>query len=477
MALKATPNQIYAMMITERITSVLSLLGILFILSTFLLGRGFDKPINRLFFFASFSNLGMNIAALIAEDGVSAGQNSSLCQFQAFAIQWFLGVDTLWALCMGFNVYLALFRGWTTERMRRQEWKYFLGCYGCSFIPALVYLFVNTKRRGKVYGPALLWCWIVAPEWDFLRIATLYGIVWVALIFAWIIYVMAFNKVWNNRHQLQGLFNPFNENPFQGIVTTEVDVTTYARRDSSLDRTTTTADTTVLPGIIHPNKTDDFSPYSVNIEVGRSPHPDLRSYSRNGPDPQPPSLLRLPTLTRTHALQSAHPESWLYARAAFLFFCALLISWVPSSANRLYALVHPDAYIFGLNYTESLVLPLQGFWNAIVYIITSQTACRNLWRAIIQQPSRNGAVGPLKHTKSGGSTEIVPIKLDTIKNTTTATTMGKADNTKKPDRSNFPALGSMKSKGGDSRLERFASRRTSQRLESDESSFASLGRG
>ena len=33
----------------------------------------------------------------------------------------FLGVDTLWALCMGFNVYLALFRGWTSERMRRQE--------------------------------------------------------------------------------------------------------------------------------------------------------------------------------------------------------------------------------------------------------------------------------------------------------------------------------------------------------------------
>ena len=58
------------------------------------------------------------------------------------------------------------------------------------------------------------------------------------------------------------------------------------------------------------------------------------------------------------ALHSAHPESWLYARAAFLFFCALLISWVPSSANRLYALVHPDVYIFGLNYTESLVLPL-----------------------------------------------------------------------------------------------------------------------
>ena len=100
-----------------------------------------------------------------------------------------------------------------------------------------------------------------------------------------------------------------------------------------------------------------------------------------------------------------------------------------------------------------------------------------------QQPSsQNGAVTPLKHTNAGASSEIVPIKLDNIKDTTTTTTTttipGKTSTAaKKPDRPTFPALGGMKSKGGDSRLERFASRRTSQRLESDESSFASAGRG
>ena len=90
MAVKATPGQINAMSVTERVASIFSLLGILFILSTFLLGRGFDKPINRLIFFASWSNLGMNIAALIAEDGPAAGQSSSLCQFQGFAIQMYV---------------------------------------------------------------------------------------------------------------------------------------------------------------------------------------------------------------------------------------------------------------------------------------------------------------------------------------------------------------------------------------------------
>lgn len=85
--LNFSPSQINVMHVTERVTSIFSLLGIFFILSTFLLGHGFDKPINRLIFFASWSNLGMNIAALIAEDGPRAGQNSSLCQFQAWAIQ------------------------------------------------------------------------------------------------------------------------------------------------------------------------------------------------------------------------------------------------------------------------------------------------------------------------------------------------------------------------------------------------------
>ena len=77
--------------------------------------------------------------------------------------------------------------------MRAQEWKYFVACYGCSFVPALAYLFVNTKKRGRIYGGALvstvkfgistslmesqLWCW-VDSSWDFLRVATLYGIVW-----------------------------------------------------------------------------------------------------------------------------------------------------------------------------------------------------------------------------------------------------------------------------------------------------------
>ena len=87
MGLKLSDRQRDMMEITERVASIISLISIFFIFATFLLAKGFDKPINRLIFFASFSNLGMCVATLIAEDGPRHGAQSILCQFQACVIQ------------------------------------------------------------------------------------------------------------------------------------------------------------------------------------------------------------------------------------------------------------------------------------------------------------------------------------------------------------------------------------------------------
>ena len=64
---------------------------------------------------------------------------------------------------------------------------------------------------------------------------------------------------------------------------------------------------------------NNFDPYSVNVEVGEQ---ERRPSTR----PEPFNVVR--TWTRNAALQETNPEAWLYARVAFLFFCALLISWV-----------------------------------------------------------------------------------------------------------------------------------------------------
>jgi len=82
-------SQMHAVEITEKVCSVLSLLGTAFIITTFLSDKSFHKPINRLVFYAAWGNILSNVATLISTAGIRLGPNSSLCQFQAFLIQWY----------------------------------------------------------------------------------------------------------------------------------------------------------------------------------------------------------------------------------------------------------------------------------------------------------------------------------------------------------------------------------------------------
>ena len=82
---------------------------------------------------------------------------------------------------------------------------------------------------------------------------------------------------------------------------------------------------------------------------------------------------------------------------------------VPSSINRVYAIAHPRPTNFGLNYASSLVFPLQGFWNTIVYVITSQTACKRLWAHLRGQP-----LPPAEHEIVSAAEGKKDVRLDRI---------------------------------------------------------------
>lgn len=77
-----------ALSIVERVGSVLSLLGCLFIIVTFLSSKAFHKPINRLVFYASFGNGITNIGTLMAREYVGTPEAAG-CQAQAFLIQMY----------------------------------------------------------------------------------------------------------------------------------------------------------------------------------------------------------------------------------------------------------------------------------------------------------------------------------------------------------------------------------------------------
>ena len=65
--------------------------------------------------------------------------------------------DSLWSFCMALNVYLTFYKRYTTMQLKSLEWKYFLGCYGIPLIPSVTLLCVNSKDRGKIYGPAIVY--------------------------------------------------------------------------------------------------------------------------------------------------------------------------------------------------------------------------------------------------------------------------------------------------------------------------------
>lgn len=53
------------------------------------------------------------------------------------------------------------------------------------------------------------------------------------------------------------------------------------------------------------------------------------------------------------------------------------------SVNRLYQFVHKDQPSFGLNIVSAIVLPLQGAWNAIIYIVTTRSECKQAYGIIV----------------------------------------------------------------------------------------------
>ena len=97
------------------------------------------------------------------------------------------------------------------------------------------------------------------------------------------------------------------------------------------------------------------------------------------PTPLPKSQTRIPVSQRRRNYE-LNNAAWSYTKCALLFFTAMLVTWIPSSANRVYSVVHSDRTSTPLEFMSALVLPLQGFWNAVIYVTTSWRACKNLFQ-------------------------------------------------------------------------------------------------
>lgn len=314
--------------------------------------------------------------------------------------------DAFWSLAMAVNVYLTFYYKFDAQKLRKMEIPYLLCCYGLPFIIAFVFVFIKDPVKNKIYGDATLWCW-VRQTWDIWRIITFYGPVWYVLLgeyrmtaqltasraticITFFIYIRAGREIYHNHKKLQGLNytshgepEPLPLNPFS-TKTTEVSVT------SEVVTKTTTQETIDLGPLGAAQRRSSVignpSAYSVSI----SALPPVPNEAPTAPPAMTTTMMppttpvtpghagAAPPRSRRKAAYEANSAAWQYTKCAILFFTAILVTWLPSTANRVYSVVHSNEISLPLEYMSALVLPLQGFWNVIIYIVTSWGPCKDL---------------------------------------------------------------------------------------------------
>jgi hypothetical protein len=70
------------------------------------------------------------------------------------------------------------------------------------------------------------------------------------------------------------------------------------------------------------------------------------------------------------------PIKRAYLRTSLLFALSVLVTWIPSSLNRIHSWLDGGSP-FEYHVSTAAVLPLQGLWNAVIFFITSWSALSN----------------------------------------------------------------------------------------------------
>ncbi|KAJ5094908.1 hypothetical protein N7532_007199 [Penicillium argentinense] len=364
-----TSEQFQAISIAERVGGSFSLLGCAFILITHCASASFRRPVNRLIFYASFGSIFSAIASLMSRDGVSRGADSALCLVQAFFIQYWMPADTLWSFCMALNIYLTFYRRYSAEDLRRLEKWYFLLCYGLPLALATALCIINTTERGRIYGPALV---DLVFNYRTMAVSPLSVFLWSRVVgFAQSSFA-ASELIFLSHRVLSivtfTIYAAVGSNIFQKHQTLQaaIDASPDSRAVKDV-RTVTTVD--IIRATAGALAVEPATPYSICIETHQS-------QSGSGIDAQ---------INKNNALRS-------YMRYSFLFFVAMVITWMSSSLfgftsiTTVYipSLIDPSQANFGLNLAGALVLSLQGFWNAVIYISTTSAIIKNMWASNVK---------------------------------------------------------------------------------------------
>ncbi|KAJ3472793.1 hypothetical protein NLG97_g10713 [Lecanicillium saksenae] len=356
-------EKIATLVAIERTGASMSMIAISMIALSYLIYPKLRTTPNTFLLFASIANAGASIASMIGYDGLMQGDESSLCQGQAFIFEWFMQADPWWSCAMACNVFLVFFCNVDPTTFPRYIWVYCIVCFGGPLIPAIALISIKDRSRGPVFGDATLWCWI-GPNWSLVRLYAYYIPIWICIFFSIIIYIavgldknggLPSIQMTDVEDSAEEIYPHRVE--YYGTAVTEVHVesdvspcddhghlihqppthiATISTSDNNMIETTQTLHT------IEP---------VTRISVSVAPRSNKTSFSH-----------QLGKLKRTAAsrLRRLDPVKMAYLRTSFIFGFAVLVTWIPSSVNRLYSIANNGHINFQLSAVSGTVLPLQG---------------------------------------------------------------------------------------------------------------------
>ncbi|TGJ87176.1 hypothetical protein E0Z10_g1628 [Xylaria hypoxylon] len=394
-------THIEVIVLFERLGAALSMVAVLTIFVAYAIFKRLRTVPNTFIIFASVANLGASTACLIGYSGVLAGSTSPICQAQAFMFELFMQSDPWWSFAMAVNVYMVFFFSANPTNFLRYWYAYFIVCYGIPFIPALWLLLVRDGNGHNVYGDATIWCWI-DKDWSDLRIYTYYLPIWVCIVLSALIYVAVGYHVFKQRNQLRNLSlsNPTRDPP-ETRDSGEKDLFTNAAVMGTINREVLQVTT------INTESERVARPLSGTAPLNwfKGPVEDQSNIDRQASVSTP-----APTATTTTCITAkprvkislwrhirdgfdgwcskfSHmdPVKLAYLRTSFVFAVSVLITWTPSSINRVHDIVKPNEFSYPLNLASAIVLPLQGLWNAVIFFSTSWPALRQEVRTKLDQ--------------------------------------------------------------------------------------------
>ncbi|KAG5970550.1 hypothetical protein E4U55_001629 [Claviceps digitariae] len=391
---RLSPEHTNTLITIERTGASLSMAAIVLTVIAYLSFSKLKTTPNTFLVFASVANAGASIASMMGYDGLRMGVDSTLCQAQGFIFEWFMQADPWWSCAMAVNVFLVFFNNADPSLFQRYTWVYCIICFGGPMVPAVVLVSVRGDPKGPMIGDAALWCWI-SPSWSIVRLYAYYIPIWICIILSIIVYIAVGFYVFRRRNQLRNFEDPEpmrdrvnaslsesegrlseeeifpRRNACYGTAFTEVNITVDEPECDSEGAPTFPASVHRAPSRVSRNDSQvEF--HAIPIQTVET----TCSYSGN-PANRTTRFGRLGTLSATASmkLKRLDPVKMSYLRTSFIFGLSVLITWIPSSVNRLYSLANQGQVSYSLSVASGCVLPLQGVWNAIIFFTTS-------WRSV-----------------------------------------------------------------------------------------------